>query len=531
MADEAGKRGRSVEEDLRAAREVIAALQRRIARAEQHRELDSLPVDRAIATLESTVEQRTRALRASEAHYRALFDHSPNLGFLIDDLGIIIRANASAAELLGGAVVGELVDRPLVELFEGEARDAVEELLTEGDGGLDEIEVAGGRIVDLSVASVPGFGHTQVIMRDVSARVELSRELDHARRLAGIGHLAAGVAHEINNPLAVLQLGLGELAERGDALDPADRESTLRDLRLHTERIARIVTNLGTFAAPDPPERTRIPLTELVASAKRLAGQSIDELCVKLRLEPEDLAILADRAHIEQVMVNLLTNAARAMAGTGCVEITGEQREDRVRICVLDRGGGIPAAVLEQIFTPFVSGGSGVGPGLGLALSWGLVQENQGNIRAFNRPEGGACFELELPCAPPLEPVPALVPTPAELETLKILCVEDEPSLRRSLVRLLGVSGHEAIGVESAEEAVEQLEHDDFGLVISDVRLPGMSGDRLRELIVERHPGLRDRVLLMSGFFPEQEDIRHFLQKPFSLRQLNAAIEAIVIAS
>jgi DNA-binding NtrC family response regulator len=117
---------------------------------------------------------------------------------------------------------------------------------------------------------------------------------------------------------------------------------------------------------------------------------------------------------------------------------------------------------------------------------------------------------------------------PLDVSGLRILCVEDEPSLRRSLVRLLGVSGHDAIGVETAELAVERLASDAFDLVISDVRLPGMSGDQLRRLILERHPTLRERVLLMSGFFPEREDASPFLQKPFSLRQLNAAIEQVV---
>jgi CheY-like chemotaxis protein len=111
---------------------------------------------------------------------------------------------------------------------------------------------------------------------------------------------------------------------------------------------------------------------------------------------------------------------------------------------------------------------------------------------------------------------------------VKILCVEDEPSLRRSLVRMLGIGGHEVMGVESAEQAIEMLEARTFDLVLSDVSLPGMSGEQLRRTILDRYPSLGERVLLMSGFFPNHQDIPYFLQKPFSLRQLNAALAAVL---
>jgi CheY-like chemotaxis protein len=118
--------------------------------------------------------------------------------------------------------------------------------------------------------------------------------------------------------------------------------------------------------------------------------------------------------------------------------------------------------------------------------------------------------------------------TMTKLPGVKILCVEDEPSLRRSLVRMLGIGGHQVMGVESAEQAIELLEVDSFDLVLSDVSLPGMSGEQLRRMILARYPSLSERVLLMSGFFPNHQDVPYFLQKPFSLRQLNAALAAVL---
>jgi two-component system NtrC family sensor kinase len=364
------------------------------------------------------------------------------------------------------------------------------------------------------------------LVRDVTARVGLARQLQHARRLAAIGHLAAGVAHEINNPLAVLQLGLVEVRDQAEG----DKREQLDELVDHVERIARIVANLHTFAEPRAPDLQRVELVDLIRSARRIAGLQLDGIRVFTSFEPEDLAVLVDRRQLEQVVVNLLTNAARAMAGHGRLEISAERVGERVLVRLADTGPGIPVEMLEHVFTPFVTTGKQVGMGLGLSITWGLIQENGGSIRASNRPEGGACFELELPLAD--HDVPARVPTRVtsghEVSGLAILCVDDEAALRRSLIRLLGMLGHRSKGVESAERALQALAEADYDLVISDVRLPGMDGEQLRQAIADRHPMLRDRVLLISGLFRESSEDDDFLQKPFTLQQLRSAIAAIV---
>jgi PAS domain S-box-containing protein len=513
----------NLEDQLRAAREVIAALQRRLERSAQL-DLAANPVRKAIATLENTVDSRTRALAESEARYRALFDHSPNLAFTVDGEGRITRANAAAEQLLGRD--RELVGRRLIDSFPAPGDRVLAQLLARGEGEANELTIAGGRIVDVDVARVPVLAQLQVLVRDVTARVELGRELQHARRLAAIGHLAAGVAHEINNPLAVLQLGLVELREQSSG---AIREQ-LDELVTHGERIARIVANLHTFAEPRPPDRQRVELDELIRGARRIAGPVLAGVRVFTSFEPENLAVLADRRQLEQVVVNLLTNAARAMVGGGRLEIGAEQVGERVLVRVADNGPGIPAELLEHVFTPFVTAGIRAGMGLGLSISWGLIQENGGSIRAFNLPEGGACFEIDLPFAPDVVEVRSHVRSAPlrQVGSLDILCVDDEPALRRSLIRLLGALGHRSHGVESAERALQALDETSYDLVISDVRLPGMDGEQLRDTIAERHPVLRGRVLLISGVFRETSDPDDFLQKPFTVQQLREAIGVII---
>lgn len=510
-------------DQLRAAREVIAALQRRLERAAQL-DLGANPARKAIATLENTVDSRTRALAESEARYRALFDHSPSLAFTVDGEGRITRANSTAQQLLGRD--HELVGSRLIDSFPAPGDRVVADLLARGEGEVNELVIAGGRVVDVNVAQVPGLAQLQVLVRDVTTRVELGRELQHARRLAAIGHLAAGVAHEINNPLAVLQLGLVELRDQASGVT---REQ-LDELVTHGERIARIVANLHTFAEPRPPDRQRVELDELIRGARRIAGRAMTGIRVFTSFEPENLAVLVDRRQLEQVVVNLLTNAARVMAGSGRLEIGAQQIGGRVIVRVVDSGPGIPGALLDHVFTPFVTAGKQVGMGLGLSISWGLVQENGGSIRAYNPSEGGACFELELPAAADVVQVRPLVRSAPirQVGSLEILCVDDEAALRRSLIRLLGTLGHRSHGVESAERALQALDENHYDLVISDVRLPGMDGERLRRTIVERHPVLRDRVLLISGVFRESSEPDDFLQKPFTVQQLRDAIAAIV---
>jgi len=353
---------------------------------------------------------------------------------------------------------------------------------------------------------------------------KLSHELQHSRRLAAIGHLAAGVAHEINNPLAVFRLRLGLLQEQ---LSEEHKED-LSGLSDHLDRIARIVANLHTFARPSEPDARSVLLSEVLESAREIAGESVESLVFDWELSPPDLAVRADRQHVEQIFVNLYTNATRAMNGRGTVTVQAERVDENVRILVSDDGPGIPVDLLDDIFTPFVtSEKSADGSGLGLAITWGLVQENNGSIGATNRQPHGACFELSLPFSDAYneatDPVPK--PAPPDLPKLgKILCVEDEQGLLEALILTLERLGYAATGVTTAEEASQLITESNFDVVISDLRLPGLSGEALLVELEKEAPRLRKRTILMSGFFEEHLSGELYLQKPFSTEQLVHAL-------
>ena len=515
--------GKDPHEELRAAREVIDTLCRRIERDQKSLDWNKIATQKAILGLENMIDLRTRALSESEARYQTLFDHSPSLAFSVDADGVITRANETARHATRD-ILEPLVGAPLEELFDPAHRPALKIGGEEASQSINELHLLDGRIVDLLSTPIPGSDERQVHLRDVTSRVEMGRELQHARRLMAIGHLAAGVAHEINNPLAVLQLGLDELIAQ---LDPA-HHAALEELSAHADRIARIVANLHTFAEPRPPERETLSARELLMAAHRIARNSLDQTQVELALEGEDLDLLVDRHQLEQVVVNLLSNASRAMGGHGTIRIEGSRQRKWIELRVLDDGPGIPDALLDQIFTPFVRGERNLGMGLGLSISWGLVQENGGTIRATNRAEGGACFVLNLPAAArrPRRRPPRQSPTSKQLNLppARILCVEDEAVLKRTLLRLLTLLGHEVVGVDTAEDALAALEQGEFDVVITDLRLPGLSGEALYAKISSSYPELAKRVILMSGFFREESTHPNFLQKPFTSTQLKKAL-------
>ncbi|MBW2525198.1 MAG: response regulator [Deltaproteobacteria bacterium] len=526
------------EREIAALRETVAALKRATERSQRRHGLDQFAVQKAMANLEGTIQQRTRELRRSEQRYRALFDHSPVMALTVDERGMITDANFDATATLE-QLREPLLGRHLTELFDRASRATIERLLDEGAGTEHEIPLTDGRLVDATVSMVPGHTDGQVLLRDLTQWLELQREVQHTRRLAAIGRLAAGVAHEINNPLAVLQLAIRRLEDQS----AAEGDRTVSTLLNHVDRIARIVENLQSFASPRPPEPQTLQVSELTRAALELAGPSIRDLKLRVDVEPDDLACYADQRQLEQVLVNLLTNAARATDGAGTVELSARREPGCVRLRIADDGPGIAAQVLDDIFTPFVVGSATdhSGMGLGLSITWGLVRENGGTITAHNMDGGGACFEV---CLPTIEPeADGEIAPPSSLGELgpplsdpsgarsadgqgalgpirRVLCVDDERTLLETMVLLLEADGFAAEGVSSAELALQRLDEQPFDAVISDLRLPRMSGAELAATIAERHPSLRGRVILMSGLFSEDKVPEPYLQKPFKEEEL-----------
>jgi len=246
-------------------------------------------------------------------------------------------------------------------------------------------------------------GLTRRQLEDLAAaNARLSRtqaELVASERLATVGRLAAGVAHEIGNPLSGV-LGWLSMAQGRSASDP-ELSGYLREMEAEVRRIDGIVRGLLDLGRPAAPRVVPVPVGELVQTAARLVGSGPEfrEVTVETDIDP-GLVALADPGPLSQVFINLLINAAQAIGGPGTIRVVAAAEAGRLRIDVLDSGPGVPAELRDRVFEPFFTTKSGgKGTGLGLAVSQHLMRAMSGDIAVGESPHGGGKFTVSLPAA------------------------------------------------------------------------------------------------------------------------------------
>ncbi len=369
----------------------------------------------------------------------------------------------------------------------------------------------------------------------ITREQKLQQQLLFADRMASVGTLAAGVAHEINNPLAYvsgnLDLLLEELSHLADVL-PARRLEEMRtmaaDAREGADRIRKIVGGLRTFSRAEKEQRRVVSVPSLLDVS---VSMTINEIRHRARLVRENDKIPpveADDARLGQVFINLLINAAHAVD-----EAPGDDHEIRIRtatdaigravIEIEDTGPGIPDDVMARIFDPFFTTKPvGVGSGLGLSICHNIVLSLGGSLTASNRPDRGASFRVALPAAqanrdadaPGTAPAHVTVPdTRAEARelTAEVLVLDDEPSIGMVVDKLL--KQHEVTAVTAARRALELIEEGRrFDVILCDLMMPEMSGMEFHAELDRRDPDLARRVVFISGgaFTP---DAHAFLER------------------
>lgn len=381
-----------------------------------------------------------------------------------------------------------------------------------------------------------------VVFRDVSEARRLQRRLQFAERLASLGTLAAGVAHELNNPLsfvvANLEFALKELKtalpqlEATPWLDEVVR--ALSEAQVGAERVTNIVAQLRTFARPQTAPTSRVDVNRVLSTAIDMVAH---ELRGRARLttafEPIP-QVLANETRLSQVFMNLLVNAAQAIVATGkegdIYVRTGKSESEQIVIEVRDNGCGMAPELVKRIFDPFFTTREpGGGAGLGLAVCHGIVTSLGGDIEARSREGQGTTFFITLPAAPPdaiAEPSIA-PPSPGA----RVLVIDDEPMVRNTLARML--SRDYAITIaQDAQEALQMVSRGElFDVILSDVSMSGMTGIELHDLLSAGHADQAQRMVFLSGGaftgetidFLRQMSHRH-LEKPFALSQLRALI-------
>jgi two-component system NtrC family sensor kinase len=377
------------------------------------------------------------------------------------------------------------------------------------------------------------------LIEDVTEQKAFEAQMIQHEKMAAVGQLVSGVAHELNNPLTSVS-GLAELLLDQQATMPAAKEH-LRIIHEQAERAGKIVRNLLSFSRPGPAEIAPVDLGDVVRRTALLLEYEVHLQQVELVTEvpPKPATVLADRMQLQQVVVNLLTNALQAVASNPPgrprhIAIRVSRSAERARVEVEDTGPGVPEDLAPHIFTPFfTTKGPGAGTGLGLAIAYGIVERHGGTLSVHRSASGGARFEVDLPAtseAAPARRASRARPQPSGTGGgHRILLVDGDPAVRATISMLFLSDGHSVDTAWDATHGVQLLEQGDYDLIIADPRAPAASGNPLAEELVARWPELRRRTIFATADVrPETEAwLRglgcHYLHKPLGARQLRAA--------
>jgi PAS domain S-box-containing protein len=487
---------------------------------------DANGVAYAVCGIATDITERKRsdeALRVSEANYRAIFDAAEDSIFVHDiETGAIVDVNPKACATFGytreefrhldvGALgTGERphTQQDAMELI---ARAAAGEALRvdwhgrSKDGSLRWHEVFVKRV------TIGGRDRVLALARDITERKRSAEELARQRessyqreKLAALGSLLAGVAHELNNPLSVVVARAVLLEEQGY---PATQAAALK-IRTAAERCARIVRTFLAMARQEPPERGPVAINDVVSAALDMTAYTVrtSSIQVAADLAKDIPPTLADPDQLHQVLLNLIVNAQQVLQDRpGPRRIRVASRYDAasslIRIVVADNGPGIPEHLRARVFEPyFTTKPTGIGTGVGLAVSLGIVEAHGGTLTLDCPEMGGSIFTITLPVCPVdsslAEPGPS---REASATPRRILIVDDEAEIRETLAEILSGAQHRVATASSGREALERMATEHYDVILTDIRMPDLDGRALYREIERRWPERAAHVVFVSG--------------------------------
>jgi PAS domain S-box-containing protein len=487
------------------------------------------------------------ALRRSEARFRLLVQAAPD-GVVILKRGVIVFINPKAARLLG-TTIDYATDKPIGPFLPDEdAALAEQRIAAMVRDGIElppseyHIRADPSRVVEIKsiVCEWDGGPAVLALARDVSERKAIERRLIESDRLAAIGTLAAGVAHEINNPLTYAQLCaqlIGRTLETVELPEHVARDirDYLADIEHGIKRVASITRALRSFVtAHDNDAAGPVDLDAVVTRALKMVGNDIRHVAELVRESAAVPPVLGQEARLEQVIINLLINAIKALPdepGRHHTIFVGLAHSDgHVTLTIRDTGAGIPAAVLGRIFDPFFTTREvGHGMGLGLPLSKSIVEAYGGTIDVASIEGVGTTVTVKLRAAAPVRRTEPEAPLVTARRRMRVLVIDDEALIRSVLVRILAPE-HDVDTAASGQEAIGLIRSSNYDLILCDVMMPGMSG---LEVYRTSAPAMADRFVFMSGgtigkVITEQLDQlpNGRLAKPFTAEQVLQVVAA-----
>jgi two-component system NtrC family sensor kinase len=501
-----------------------------------------------VATLRDITDPKRAqdTLARSEARYRHLVESASDAIVTLDANGRFTTVN-HAAENISGYRREELVGQWFAPMLPDDdlpkALAHFQQALS-GETGLFETQFyrKDGEVRTISVTYSTPQKDEEVLclIRDVTDQKMLQEQLIQSEKMSAIGQLVSGVAHELNNPLA----GISAFAQLllAEKRFPPEQRTAAETIYSEARRASRIVQNLLTFARQHKAEKVPTALNQVLDDTLELRGYELRVRGIDVRREYDESLpdTMADAHQLQQVFLNLITNAEQAMEQRDGhhhrLTVRTRRTGDTIRTEVEDSGGGIPANLIERIFNPFfTTKPTGSGTGLGLSISLGIVREHEGRIWAENVPQGGARFVVELPVIQPrasgeFQTVAHVHPVG---DSLRVLVVDDEASVRVSLQRYLAGRGHDVETTASGEDALARLRATSYDAVIVDMRMPDLSGEQLFERLRSNDPAHAERVIFTTGDLVN-EQMRRFLDgsgrpcvpKPFEFASFDQALPA-----
>ncbi len=496
------------------------------------------------------------ALRQSEAKYRHIVETAKEGIWVTDAQGVTLYVNERMANLLG-CTHETLIGTNIRDHVDVAARPAIE-ACHKGTGvsELHDIEFQrADRTRFMSRLSAGTFPDDQgrntgvlFMVTDTTEQRKLNAQLIVSDRMYSVGLLAAGVAHEINNPLATLIACLDTINDSITSMPRAVVASlsshrcvaNLRQAREAAERVREIAQDLRIYSRAGDDQREPVDLQVVIESAIRMAGIEIRHRAQITRDFQPTPAVSASASRLGQVFLNLLVNAAQAIpegaASTNKIGVTVRpDGDDHAVVEISDSGCGMSPEVMSQLFTPFfTTKDPGIGTGLGLSICQRIVGGMNGTISVQSVPGAGTTFSVRLPLLAPARPQPAAIVTPGAACRRAVLVIDDEPAVVASVQRILS-GAHDVAGCTSPGQALTDIRAGvRFDVILCDLMMPEMSGMALYTALAGTVPGQAKRMLFLTGgaFTPQavaflgREGIRH-MEKPYDRSLLLKAIEDI----
>jgi len=496
------------------------------------------------------------ALLASEARFRGIIEAHP-VPVLIVSLttGLVLYASPGSEQLL--VIKREDIEKNSIQDFmkdanvrsailgtiaSGKAVDGVETNIVRGDG--QELATA------ISARRISYQNEDAMVMGiyDVSERkkaeVKIAQQqeaLQQSEKMAALGGLLAGVAHELNNPLSVV---VGQSTLLMEGAPEAKVATRAEKIFKAADRCSRIVKSFLALARRKPPERKLVDLNQIVRSSLELLGYQLktSDVEVVMSLDPALKEVVGDSDQLTQVVTNLVLNAAQALEswkGKRKIEVTSRRdAEDFSILVVADSGPGIPADIRTRIFEPFFTTKSSKGgTGVGLALCLNIVSAHGGQLLLTETEGGGATFTVKIPPSDKIQTEDSSSPNDKGpvLAPLKLLLVDDEVELAQTLADLLEPEGHTIDIAANGAIAMEKLRKTSFDAIVSDLRMPVMDGPALFEALEHELPSYLKRIIYVTGDTLSSH-VQDFLsnhpvpvvEKPYRLKDIRRTLDELL---